>query len=265
MATISFDPEQRQGLIYSVGLHLGIVLLLMMSTQQVNIKPPKGTAIQAEIMDLDDYMKNMTKPSSVQPAPVKKEPPPKPEPKIAEPIKKPPVIEPKPVEKPIEKPVVKSQIDPVKRNEKTERQKKLEEIRRKRQEAEQLANQQPVIKPTEKEPEQQANPVVGTPQGDDNPINKLKGQYALVIDAAVRRQWAMPTSTSKALKCLVKVKQIPGGGVIDVSIGSPCNASSVVKNSIVNAVKKADPLPYTGFEQVFEREIVITFTNTENN
>ncbi len=261
MSVLSFDAEKRQGLLYSLGLHIAIVMLLMMSTQQISITPPKGIAIQAEIMDLDQFLKNQPKPKT---QPVKKDPP-KPEPKPPEPKPpepKPP--EPKPVEKPVEKPVIKPQVDPVKRQEKTDRQKRLEEIRRKRQEAEQQAQKQPEIKPTENPVEKPANPAIGTPTGVEDPLNKLKAQYSLVLDAAVRRQWAMPVGTPQTLKCLVKVKQIPGGGVIDVSIGSPCNASPIVRNSIINAVKKADPLPYTGFERVFDREIDITFTNTEN-
>ena len=110
MAVLGIEPEQRQGFIYSVGLHLGLVLLLMFSTQQVSITPPKGVAIQAEIMDLEQFMKNQPKP---QAEPVKQ--PPKPEP-----VKKdPPKPQPKPPEpKPVEKPVIKPKVDPVKRAEK---------------------------------------------------------------------------------------------------------------------------------------------------
>lgn len=250
MAVLSIEPEQRQGLLYSVGLHIAIVMLLMISTQQVSITPPKGVAIQAEIMDLEQFLKNQNKP-----LPVKKDPP-KPEPKKPEPVKPTPKIEPKPVEKP----VIKPKIDPIKRAEKTERQKKLEEIRRQRHAAEQQAQKQPEIKTTEQPKEEpQTQPPVGVANGDENQRRTLLTQYIATIQSAVTRQWARPTGTPAGLRCQIKVNQIPGGGVIDVSIGSPCNASAVVRNSIINAVKKADPLPYTGFEEVFDRRLNFIF------
>ncbi len=261
---MNLAPEQRQGLIYSVGLHLAIVLLLVFSTQQgPSITPPKGIAIQAEIMDLEEFLKSQNKP---QPEPIKPEPKPetpKPEPKI-EPPKPEPKIEPKPEPKiepkPVEKPVIMPKVDPVKRQEKTERQKELEEIRRKRLEAEQQVKQPPPKANTDTaEPNTDTTPPVGVENGDEKAKRTLTTLYESAINSAVTRQWARPSGTPAGLKCQIKVNQIPGGGVIDVSIGSPCNASAVVRNSIINAVKKADPLPYTGFEQVFDRRIIFTF------
>ncbi|MCB1582536.1 MAG: TonB C-terminal domain-containing protein [Xanthomonadales bacterium] len=265
---MNIEPEQRQGLIYSIGLHLALVLLLFMSTQQTSITPPKGIAIQAEVMDLDEYMKNLKKPEEKKPKPVEK----KPEPKPVE-VKKPePKIEPKPQPKlqpvkkqaepkPVEKPVVKPKIDNTQRQEKSDRLKKLEELRKQRQQAE----QQQVAPPKESKTTEQA-PVndkkavpVGVANGAEKARRTLLTQYIGAIQAAVTRQWAQPIGTPKGLSCQIKVNQIPGGGVIDVSIGSPCNASAVVRNSIINAVKKADPLPYTGFEEVFERRLNFIF------
>ena len=272
MALLSFEPEQRQGMLYSIGLHVAIVTLLLMSTQQISITPPKGVAIQAEIMDLEDYMKSLqkpvenkpkpkpepTKPEPKKPEPVKPEPqkvePKKPEPVKPEPVKVEPKVEPKPVE-------VKPKVDEVKREEKTERQKKLEEIRQQRLEAEAIANQHPDIKEpsaVEEQP-QEAQPAVGVANGAENARRTLLTQYVGAIQAAVTRQWARPSGTRAGLQCQIKVNQIPGGGVIDVSIGSPCNASAVERNSIINAVKKADPLPFTGFETVFDRRLNFIF------
>jgi colicin import membrane protein len=55
------------------------------------------------------------------------------------------------------------------------------------------------------------------------------------------------------------VRQIPGGGVVDAQISSPCNASAIVKKSIIDAIRKADPLPYKGFEKVFSRQATFIF------
>lgn len=252
MAVMSLQPEQKTALLYSVGLHVGIVLALFLSTQKSYITPPKGIAIQAEIMDLDQFMQQAPKPVEQPPKPVEKPPEPKPEPPKPE-----PKIEPKPEPKPIVKPT----IDPAKRTEKTERQKRLEELRRKRQEAEAQAQQKPELKPAETPAEEpvQATPPVGVENGDAEQKRTLLTQYMAAIQSAVTRQWARPSGTPAGLKCQIKVNQIPGGGVIDVSIGRPCNASATVRNSIINAVKKADPLPYSGFEDVFERRLNFIF------
>ncbi len=262
MSVLSIEPEKTQGLLYSIGLHVGIVLLLMVSTQQTSITPPKGVAIQAEIMDLEEYMKSIKKP--VENKPVKQPPPeqvkpepPKPVDVKPEPKQVAPKPEPKVEPKPVEKPVIKPQVNEVKRTEKTERQKRLEELRRKRQEAEAQVNQAPE---TTNEPiPPDAKPPIGVQNGDETAKRTQLTLYSAAIDAAVTRQWARPNGTPAGLQCQIKVNQIPGGGVIDVSIGSPCNASAVVRNSIINAVKKADPLPYKGFEEVFQRRITFTF------
>jgi len=260
---LNIDPEKRTGLFYSIGLHVAIVLLLMVSTQHSTITPPKGIAIQAEIMDLDEYMRSLQKPIKNEPI---KKPTPKPEPK-SEPVKpepkkpEPKVPEPKPEPKIEPKPVINPEINELKRVEKTERQKKLEELRRQRQQAEAQVN-----KPTEKpkEPDaadqqQENQPAAGVVNGAEKARHTMLTQYIGAIQSAVTRQWARPNGTPAGLQCQIKVNQIPGGGVIDVSIGLPCNASAVVRNSIINAVKKADPLPYKGFEQVFERRLNFIF------
>ena len=111
----------------------------------------------------------------------------------------------------------------------------------------------------EKKQEQPSGPI-GTQDGKAGQEPSLLNHYISAIQADVTRQWARPAGTPAGLKCQIKVNQIPGGGVINVTIGSPCNANTVVKNSIINAVKKADPLPYAGFESVFDRQINFNFT-----
>lgn len=253
-----FQKEQAIGLFFSIALHVVLVVVVFLSVNPEPITPPKGISIQAEIMNLDDFMKNKPKTETKKPKPVEKKPKPKPVEKKPEPKPKPKPVEKKPEPKPKPKPVIKPKVDEKKRQEKTERQKRLEEIRRKRQELED-STAEPVV--NEKTPEEEVEPETqpaGSTQGS-NQENTMLTQYIASIQSAVTRQWARPASTPKGLTCRIKVSQIPGGGVIDVSIGSPCNASTVVKNSIINAVKKADPLPYRGFETVFDRRLHFTF------
>ena len=94
---------------------------------------------------------------------------------------------------------------------------------------------------------------------EDEQRRLLLSQYADAIQSAVTNKWIHPEGTDAGLKCLIKVNQIPGGNVIDITTDTPCNASNEEKNSFIEAVIKADPLPYVGFESVFERRINFIF------
>ena len=61
----------------------------------------------------------------------------------------------------------------------------------------------------------------------------------------------------------LKIVQIPGGEVISVAIAGKCNADESTRRSMVSAVERAGPLPYRGFENVFERELDFIFTYNE--
>ncbi len=86
----------------------------------------------------------------------------------------------------------------------------------------------------------------------------LAARYQAAIQAAVTSNWNRPEGAQAGLRCTINVAQIPGGEVISVSIGSPCNADDVTRNSLEQAVKRA-PLPYQGFEKVFQRNITFNF------
>jgi colicin import membrane protein len=58
---------------------------------------------------------------------------------------------------------------------------------------------------------------------------------------------------------VLRIAQIPGGEVISVTVGSPCNADQATRNSIEQAVLRATPLPYRGYEEVFQRNINFNF------
>ena len=60
--------------------------------------------------------------------------------------------------------------------------------------------------------------------------------------------------------CTLVIRQIPGGEVVDVQIGSPCAYDEAGRRSVEAAVWKAQPLPYAGFEPVFARTLTLKFT-----
>lgn len=89
--------------------------------------------------------------------------------------------------------------------------------------------------------------------------NDLAARYSAALQAAVTQNWNRPDSAQAGLRCALNITQIPGGDVIGVTIGSPCNADQATRNSIEQAVMKAAPLPYQGYEKVFQRSIKFSF------
>ncbi len=88
----------------------------------------------------------------------------------------------------------------------------------------------------------------------------LTARYAAAIQAAVTQNWNRPDSATAGLRCVLQIAQIPGGEVISVTVGTPCNADPATRNSIQQAVMRAAPLPYPGYEKVFQRNINFNFT-----
>ncbi len=87
----------------------------------------------------------------------------------------------------------------------------------------------------------------------------LREEYIGTIRELVRRSWIRPPTTVPGVRCDVRVVQIPQGEIIDATIVSPCNADEATRRSITAAVMRVGRLPYRGYEDVFEREIVFTF------
>ncbi len=271
------QTEHRQAALFTLALHAGLLALLVFSGFRLVVPPPKGQGISAELVDISQLKwPKKSKTTRNKPAPVKKKAvrqKPESEKKTPpKPVKK-TVAKPKPQAKP--KPKPKPKIDTrardLQRQQDLERQRKLQEIRKKRQAAEkQRQLEAERLKQLEaRQASQKTDPkqalAAGAVNGSEKARNNLLARYVQSIKARVASNWARPPTTPKGLRCRVRVKQIPGGGVIDATISSPCNADALVKKSIINAVKRSDPLPYTGFEDVFERTLSFTFTYDGEN
>ncbi|MFC5489575.1 cell envelope integrity protein TolA [Dokdonella soli] len=152
---------------------------------------------------------------------------------------------------------------------KEEQQKQLADIRKQREAAEKklklekdrLAqledrNQRKAEAQAQPEAEHEAPQVQTGAGGQDN---DLAARYAAAIQAAVTQNWNRPDSATAGLRCSLNIVQIPGGDVISVTVGSPCNADQPTRNSIEQAVMKAAPLPYQGYEKVFQRAVKLNF------
>jgi len=154
-----------------------------------------------------------------------------------------------------------------------ERQKQLDDIRKLREEAERkrkieemkLAQLQDKQKQTDAdkqralEQQRMAELTAAEAQraGTNGRDDSLKGQYIVAISQWADRNWRRPDTLREGFRCMLTVKQIPGGDVIEVN-SSTCFGDPLVIRSVEAAVQR-EPLPYRGFESVFERVVTIPF------
>jgi colicin import membrane protein len=87
----------------------------------------------------------------------------------------------------------------------------------------------------------------------------LLAQYKAAIQEKVSREWIRPDSVALGTRCVIVIKQLPGGDVISAEVQSNCPMDPAGRDSVERAVLKAQPLPYRGFEPVFSRTLIFTF------
>lgn len=138
-----------------------------------------------------------------------------------------------------------------------EKKKNLEKERLKQLQDKRLADQQDADKQRMDELLEQESKEAQT--GANGQDNDLTARYAAAIQAAVTQNWNRPESIQAGLLCTLLIVQIPGGDVISARVTSPCNADPGARLSIEQAVMRAAPLPYRGYEKVFSREITFSF------
>jgi colicin import membrane protein len=86
----------------------------------------------------------------------------------------------------------------------------------------------------------------------------LLDQYAEVIRQKVERNWIRPASAREGIRCVVLVKQIPGGEVVEVRVAE-CNGDAAVVRSIEAAVLRSSPLPAPPDPALFDRSLRFEF------
>jgi len=109
----------------------------------------------------------------------------------------------------------------------------------------------------------QADSNASPPPGNNGPDNNLKAQYYAAISDAIKRNWTQPDNIPRDVFCPIRIRQVPGGEVIDVEVLPSCPYDELGRRSVEAAVLKAQPLPYAGFESVFARELTLRFKPTE--
>ncbi|PIV35676.1 MAG: hypothetical protein COS34_02695 [Lysobacterales bacterium CG02_land_8_20_14_3_00_62_12] len=160
-----------------------------------------------------------------------------------------------------------------------ERQQQLDDIRRQREQAEknrqleeqklaQLQNQSrqsELDKQRDQEQQrlQQLADEAAQRAGNEGVDDSLLAHYKLAMQNQIVPQWLRP-DTVATVRCKVRIVQIVGGEVLSATVLSPCQADEVTRRSMEAAVLRAQPLPYRGFESVFQRQIDFNFCYPES-
>ena len=94
--------------------------------------------------------------------------------------------------------------------------------------------------------------------GTNGPDTGLLGQYLAAVQNAVTQNWLRPDNMPNT-PCVVHIVQLPGGDVMSAKVDPSCPYDDAGKRSVENAVLRAQPLPYKGYESVFQRNLTFTF------
>jgi colicin import membrane protein len=92
--------------------------------------------------------------------------------------------------------------------------------------------------------------------GQSGANDALRSKYISAVNATARSNWntvQIPQQT----RCQVEFTQIRGGEVIEINF-LVCSLDGPGRESVERALYKT-PMPYTGFEAVFQRKVVLTF------
>lgn len=149
-----------------------------------------------------------------------------------------------------------------------EREKQLADIRRQREEAareakraeERLKQIADARARSASEAAAQADAASAPPPpGNRGADPNLAGQYAAAIQEAILRNWTRPDNVPLGQICRIVIRQLPGGQVMDAQVDPSCPYDDLGRRSVEAAVLKAQPLPYAGFESVFNRTLLLNF------
>lgn len=97
------------------------------------------------------------------------------------------------------------------------------------------------------------------PPGNEGVDTNLAAQYAAALQEAILRNWTRPETVPLGQRCRLNIRQLPGGEVVSVEVSASCPYDELGRRSVEAAVLKAQPLPYAGFESVFQRNLTLNF------
>lgn len=282
--------DTRAALLQALGLHVVLFAMMFAGLQWTRgnvAEAAQGEVIEADLIDPTALSAAMSRalqrsPEAlpqpvVQPEPAPPEPEPLPEPipdALPPPVPDPAAVEQEKVQRDAESPEVAkvAREQEEKRRQPTQaeldaqkREQQLAEIRKQREQAvrertqAEMRAQQLLDARSAANAATQADAVASRPRGNPDSRSATNALYSVALKDAITRQWTRPESIPLGVPCQVRIRQIPGGEVVDVQVSSGCPYDQLGKRSLEAAVLKASPLPYAGFEDVFSRDVILTF------
>ena len=285
-ASLETFSDKARAYALALLVHVAVVALLMVGVLLVPKSPPPlilaGPIIEAELVGISAAPKPPRASSHAKPTPKPAAEPPKP----PDPVPQPPTqtrndqIEREKVAEMADQKAEQArraeeekhkQEQVLLEDQQRERAKQLEQVKRERAEAEKkLKLEKEKLAQLNDLQKQQTKPVKAVTQqvpeaeqaksGANGQDTGIQAEYYAAIQNAVKTNWLRPDNAQAGVRCMVRIVQIPGGEVIGVQIANPCNADPQTRNTIEQAVKRAAPLPYKGYESVFARDINFNFT-----
>jgi len=294
---MSFDPAdtrlepvpanaQARALGWSLAVHFVALALLFVGLRWTQSEKPlsvAGPVVEASLV-IDP---NAKAPPVVKPKP--KPTPPKPKPKPVPETPKPPEPEPEPEAPPPRAEDVRDQemIDELGLLEESDREREEEELRRREQiELEEIERMERERREQDRERErdeqlediererreeeerrmedlleQERGELDAQPRpGNEGVDESLLAQYAMALSQVIESNWTRPDTVPLGTKCKIVIIQAPGGEVVGARVDPSCPYDEIGRRSLEAAVMKASPLPYNGFEEVFDPQLNLTFT-----
>ena len=283
-------------LVQALLLHAVLFVLLFAGlrwSQRSVVEPAQGDPIEADLVAVSDLSASMQR--ALQHAP-KAQPVSPPEPDVPTPLPDPlpeaappqpkvlppPVPDPAPVEQEkVQRDAPSPQVAKVPREQEQQRQqpeqaellakqqqeqarqkeRELAELRRLR---EQAARERSLAEQRAQQLAEARSASTATATAPPSPGNRgtdpsLQAKYAAALQQAILRQWIRPETVPLGQRCRISIRQLPGGEVVDVDVSASCPYDAAGRQSVERAVYKASPLPYAGFEAVFNRNLNLNF------
>ena len=142
-------------------------------------------------------------------------------------------------------------------------QQQLAEIRRQREQAQREQREaerrlERIAQSRAEEASEQASTST-PPPGNEGVDPGLSARYATAIQEAILRNWTRPENVPLGQRCSIRITQVRGGTVVRAEVAPSCPFDELGRRSVEAAVLKAQPLPYAGFESVFNRNLNLNF------
>jgi colicin import membrane protein len=268
------DDNDIRSWFYSLGVHaavIGIVSLSLWFTSPAVVVSIPGPIIEATLVGpaqapKPKATKPRTKPVEAKPEPEKPKEEPVPEPpkedrkdqeKITDKVTQLKAEEDAKVQEELRK---KEQIELAEKQAEAEKKKKLEEEKQKQ--LRDKATQEKAEKDRKAAEAKRLADMIAeeAKTGQEGLDASLEAEYYAAIQNAVTNAWLRPDTTPPGVRCTLEITQIVGGDVIQAVVVPPCNADAATRTTLEQAPRRASPLPYSGYENVFKRKIRFEFT-----